>query len=169
MPELCFSHFFARAGIRTRPPPCSLSSDKTGRPLRCPARQRAFTLVEFDLSGMDENAEICMASVSMQQTDRGVNVRFLPISPPRFHATFYARREKTGRPLSDKNTTKTGRQPRGLPSYRTFPGRRRLRLDGTRDSSRSLFPPVFQSFFPEILELISIAGVFYRSRSETST
>jgi len=52
--------------------------------LRCQRGQRAFTLVEFDLSGMDENAEICMASISMQQTDRGVNVSV----PSRFFHVF---------------------------------------------------------------------------------
>ena len=47
--------------------------DGTGTQWGCPRGTRAFTLVEFDLSSLNKDAEVCMASLSMVQTDHTVN------------------------------------------------------------------------------------------------
>ena len=150
--SVCSRSWLGWAAIALRPRGLSDLTKRGDHLLRCQRGQRAFTLVEFDLSGMDENAEICMASISMQQTDRGVNVSARPFTfLSRFRHVYEL--SKTGRSLS-------GRESCGLPGHIGVPGRRLFRRDCTKIdtflplcslifSARfcGIFPPLFPSPF----------------------
>ena len=60
--------------------------DGTGTQWGCPRGTRAFTLVEFDLSSLNKDAEVCMASLSMVRPAHcsTKNARF----PPFFRRSF---------------------------------------------------------------------------------